>query len=166
MATTKRGTRARSKTAAGRPKKKVAKTAASSTRVAASKKKAAKPAAASAGKRPAVAGKAKADTPEVASLKARFQRERSQLDKRLTEAMREIGVLRHHEVRAAHLERQLQERDDLVARLQRQLAELERRPAAEPVYEREVQQTLVFVAPGEEVDEFEEDALADDDGVV
>ena len=165
MATTKRGTRAHSKTAAGRPKKKVTKTVAATAKRAASTKKAPKPAAAKTPKRPVVAAKAKADTPEVASLKARFQRERSQLDKRLTEAMREIGVLRHHEMRAAHLERQLQERDDLVARLQRQLTELERRPATEPVYEREVQQTMVFVATGEEVDEFEE-VVDDDDGVI
>jgi hypothetical protein len=116
-------------------------------------------------KRPAVA-KPVGDSQEVAALKAKFQRERSGLEKNLTEAVREIGMLRHHELRATHLERQLGERDATIARLQTQLADLERRPAA-PVYVHEVQQTLALgVAPAAEdatdLDAFEDDRLPEE----
>jgi hypothetical protein len=94
---------------------------------------------------------------ERVAHKNRFQRERSALEKNLTEAVREIGLLRHHEMRVAQLEHQLKERDDLIGRLQRQLEELQRRPA-EPIYEREVQQSFALVSPpSDDVDEFEDD---------
>lgn len=116
--------------------------------------------------------KAGADHPEIATLKARFQRERNGLEKRLTEAVREIGLLRHHELRAMQLERQVAERDATIVRLQTQLSELERRPA-EPVYVREVQQTLALVTPAHgldaaapDIDDFEDDQLADDADLV
>jgi len=109
-----------------------------------------------------------AESPELVALKARFQRERNGFEKRLTEAVREIGLLRHHELRAMQLERQLAERDATIGRLQTQVSQLERRPA-EPVYEREVQQTLALGAPAHQLDgsardldEFEDDRLEDD----
>ena len=106
---------------------------------------------------------AAADNKELVALKNRFQRERSGLEKNLTEAVREIGILRHHEMRVTQLERQLKERDDLIGRLQQQLEELQRRPV-EPIYEREVQQSFALVVPApDEVDEFEDAAqLADE----
>ncbi len=154
MATKKRSTGGRA-TASRK-----AKPAAKSQRTAkpqAAKARAAKPGRAgkSVKTKPPVAPKrAGADSKEVGALKARFQRERSALEKNLTEAVREIGVLRHHEMRAMQLERQLKERDDLIGRLQQQLDELQRR-AMEPVYEREVQQSFTLVAPArEDLDEF------------
>jgi hypothetical protein len=120
-------------------------------------------------KRPVVT-KPAGDGPEVVALKAKFQRERNALQKNLTEAVREIGLLRHHELRATHLERQLAERDATIARLQSQLADLERRPA-EPVYVHEVQQTLALgvasaVEDATDLDEFEDDRLPDETAVV
>ena len=116
----------------------------------------------------AVRRNAGAESPELVALKARFQRERNGFEKRLTEAVREIGLLRHHELRAMQLERQLAERDATIGRLQTQVSELERRPA-EPVYEREVQQTLALGAPARQLDgsardldEFEDDRLEDE----
>jgi len=116
--------------------------------------------------------KAGAESSEVAALKAKFQRERNGLEKRLTEAVREIGLLRHHELRAMQFERQVGERDATIGRLQMQLSELERRPA-ESVYVREVQQTLALVTPAHEIDvaapdldDFEDDRLADDADLV
>jgi len=100
---------------------------------------------------------ASAESKELLALKNRFQRERSALEKNLTEAVREIGVLRHHEMRVMQLERQLKERDELIGGLQRQLEELQRRPA-DPIYEREVQQSFALVSPAQdEVDEFEDE---------
>ena len=99
---------------------------------------------------------------ELAALKSRFQRERAALEKNLTEAVREIGVLRHHEMRAMQLERQVKERDELIGRLQQQLEELQRR-SVEPTYEREVQQSFALVTPAhDDVDEFEEPQLVDE----
>lgn len=131
-----------------------------------------------------------ADGPEVVSLKAKFNRERNGLEKRLTEAVREIGLLRHHELRAMQLERQVAEREATIERLQAQLADLERRPA-EPVYVHEVQQSLALGAPAHQhggmsavthadldgasadldhsavdLDEFEDERLADDADLV
>ncbi len=98
----------------------------------------------------------------VSALKARFQRERNGLEKNLTDAVREIGLLRHHELRVTQLERQLQERDETITRLQSRLAELERRPV-EPVYEDEVQHSFALPASAPELDEFEDDnPLAED----
>jgi len=129
----------------------------------AAKRPAAKPAAV---KAPPVESK------EVAALKTKFQRERSGLERRLTEAVREIGVLRHHELRAMQLERQLAERDATIGRLQLQLTELERRPT-ETIYIREVQQSLALGEPVNDLavsqtdlDEFEDDRLADDADLV
>lgn len=126
----------------------------------------AKPAAA---KRPAAKpAPAAVEHAEVTALKNKFQRERNGLEKRLTEAVREIGLLRHHELRAMQLERQVAERDATIERLQAQLVELQRRPA-EPVYVHEVQQSLALgvVSRDEDVetealDEFEEEQLVDD----
>jgi hypothetical protein len=125
------------------------------------------PARAAAPKRPTAkpARHAGAEHPEIATLKARFQRERHGLEKRLTEAVREIGLLRHHELRAMQLERQVAERDATIVRLQTQLSELERRPV-EPIYVREVQQTLALITPASDLDEFEDDQLADDADLV
>ena len=54
----------------------------------------------------------------------RFTRSRvGALEKQLTDTVREIGQLRHHEMRAAQLERQLKERDDLIVQLRGQLSE-------------------------------------------
>lgn len=131
-----------------------------------------------------------ADNPEVVSLKAKFNRERNGLEKRLTEAVREIGLLRHHELRAMQLERQVAEREATIERLQAQLADLERRPA-EPVYVHEVQQSLALGAPAHhhgtvsavahadldgasadldhsavDLDEFEDERIADDADLV
>jgi len=114
-------------------------------------------------KQPAAPKRAAAESKELVALKARFQRERSALEKNLTEAVREIGVLRHHEMRTMQLERQLKERDDLIGRLQEQLEELQRRPL-EPIYEREVQQSFTLVAPArDDVDEFTLAGGADED---
>lgn len=182
MATTKRNTKGR--TVATRAKKsaraaKSAKTSAKSAARPAGKAKVARKATAKprAGgvKRSAppkrVAATKPVDNREIVALKAKFQRERNGLQRNLTEAVREIGLLRHHELRATHLERQVAERDATIARLQTQLADLERRPA-EPVYVHEVQQTLalsVAAAPSEDatdLDEFEDDRLAEEADLV
>jgi hypothetical protein len=117
--------------------------------------------------------KSVADSAEVVAIKAKFQRERNGLQKNLTEAVREIGLLRHHELRVTQLERQLVERDAIIGRLQTQLAELQRRPA-EPVYVHEVQQTLALViaspqdaeAEATALEEFEDDRLPEEHDVV
>jgi hypothetical protein len=173
MATTKRSTKGRAKTrgaastarsravkkSAPAPKKSAARAGAKKSSVAKAKPAAAKQVAA---KKPA------AESVELVKLKAKAQREKSSLEKRLTEAAREIGLLRHHELRAMQLERQLAERDATIQRLQSQLAELESRPN-EPVYVREIQQTLALGGATREadvevtdVDEFEDDRLAND----
>ncbi|MCC6766697.1 MAG: hypothetical protein IT293_18720 [Deltaproteobacteria bacterium] len=126
------------------------------------------------------AGAAKApavESAEIAALKSKFQRERNGLERRLTEAVREIGMLRHHELRAMQLERQLAERDATILRLQQQLAVGERRAAEPLVHVHEVQQSLALVIPASEeldaadagddllagaLDEFEERQLVDD----
>lgn len=132
----------------------------------------AKPGAAKPGAAKPGAAKPSALNAELTTLKNKFQRERSALEKRLTEAVREIGMLRHHELRVMQLERQLAERDAVIGRLQSQLGELERRPT-EPVYVREVQQSLALGAPAlaiaesaTDLDEFDDDRVADDDGDV
>ena len=134
--------------------------------------------------------RAAADSPEVVALRAKFSRERNGLEKRLTEAVREIGLLRHHELRAMQLERVVAEREATIERLQAQLTDLQRRPA-EPVYVHEVQQSLALGAPAHhqgaisvaahagvdcgsadldqsavDLDEFEDDRLGDDADLV
>jgi len=118
--------------------------------------------------RPSTSPRPAAESAEVVALRAKFQRERNGFEKRLTEAVQEIGILRHHELRAMQLERQLAERDAVIARLQAELAEIERRPA-EPVYVHEVQQTLALVGSARaieveepELDEFEDERVPDD----
>lgn len=106
-----------------------------------------------------------AESPEVTALKSRFQREKAALEKSLTEAVREIGLVRHHELRVTQLERQLQERDDAIAGLQQRLTDLERRPV-EPSYEAEAQHSFALASPGAELDEFEDDnPLAEEDEI-
>ena len=90
--------------------------------------------------RPAAAGAA---SRELTALKARFQREKAALEKRLTESVREIGQLRHHEARATQLERQLKERDETIGQLRSQLSELRNRELAPPEDE-EVQPSLAL----------------------
>ena len=94
---------------------------------------------------------------------AALQREKRALEKRLTEAVREIGQLRHHEARVAQLERQLKERDDALAQLRSQLNERRAREYGVPDDD-DVQPSLALgsrtphdfdddVAPDEEDDE-------------
>jgi hypothetical protein len=174
MATTKRSTKGRAKArrattpARSRAAKKTApapkkKSAARAGTKASAKVKPARPSAAKqAAKKPG------GESSELVALRAKAQREKSGLEKRLTEAAREIGLLRHHELRAMQLERQLAEREATIQRLQTQLADLERRPS-EPVYVREVQQSLALGSPARDadadvtdVDEFEDDRRDDD----
>lgn len=181
MATTKRSTKGRataSRAKSTAPKTRVVKKATTAKKPVANAKAvvkakpiAAKPIAKTKPARvaaPKQAAKKPADTPEIVALKAKASRERNALERRLTDAVREIGILRHHELRAMQFERQLAERDVTIGRLQTQLAELERRPA-EPIYVREIQQTLALVDPVNEttieaadLDEFEDDRSAED----
>lgn len=189
MATTKRSKRGRTVATRAKASARSAKSAkATKTSTKTSAKKSAKAAPGSAGKakpigkavaKPTLRGakraviKSGAESAEVVAIKAKFQRERNGLQKNLTEAVREIGLLRHHELRVTQLERQLAERDTVIGRLQAQLAELQRRPA-EPVYVHEVQQTLALgiVSPqdvegeGAALDEFEDDRLPEESDVV
>ena len=180
MATTKRSKRGRAaatrakstsksapSTAKKRPPARVAKAKAAKTKAAAQPKRAI-------AAKPSPKGKAvAAESSAMTALKAKFQRERKQLEKNLTEAVREIGLLRHHELRATQFERQLADRDATIGRLQAQLADLERRPV-EPVYVHEVQQSLalggsahdVEPAMAADLDEFEDEVLADEGGLV
>lgn len=125
-------------------------------RNAASARKPARPA----GKASATGGTSGA---EVTKLKARFEREKSGLERRLTETVREIGQLRHHEARVGQLERQLKERDDTIAQLRGQLNELRNRPSA-PLDDPEVQPSLALGerAP-RDLDDFDDDISLDDE---
>ena len=179
MATTKRSKKGRAtssraiKAARGRatkaaksaPKRKTATRAMASAKTSARTKPVAKPKVAAPSTK-----RAAAEPREVTALKAKFQRERNALERNLTEAVREIGVLRHHELRAMQLERQLADRDAIITRLQTQLSDLERRPA-EPVYVREVQQSLALGGSphdteAADLDEFEDERLPDDADLV
>lgn len=148
----KKATPAKKPVAQAKPKAKAKTVKAKPTRAAAPKQGAKKP----------------VESPAIVALKAKASRERNALERRLTEAVREIGSLRLHELRAMQLERQLAERDATIGRLQTQLTELERRPA-EPIYVREIQQTLALGEPVSEsdaeatdLDEFEDDRIGDD----
>ena len=100
---------------------------------------------------------------EAAQLKARFAREKAQLEKRLTDTVREIGQLRHHEARVTQLERQLKERDETIGQLRSQLSELRNRPLA-PIDDEEIQPSLALGSRvPRDLDEFDEDAAPDDD---
>ncbi len=179
MATTKRSKKGRAtsnrasksprgraaKTAKSTPKRKPATRAAASAKTSAKTKPVTKPKVAA-----PTTKRAAAENREVTALKAKFQRERSALEKNLTEAVREIGALRHHELRAMQLERQLADRDAIITRLQTQLSDLERRPA-EPVYVHEVQQSLALGGSthgieAADLDEFEDERLPDDADLV
>ena len=102
-------------------------------------------------------------TRELAALKTRFQREKSAFERRLTETVREIGQLRHHEARAMQLERQLKERDDTIAQLRTQLNDLRNRELA-PAEDEEVQPSLALgPRAAHDLDEFDDDVAAEDD---
>jgi len=112
--------------------------------------RAAKPAAASAASR------------EVVALKAKLEREKVGFEKRLTDTMREIATLRHHEARAAQLERQLKERDELIVQLRTQLDDLRNRAVVTPD-EEDMQQSLALGSRGGEYDEFDDDVAPEED---
>jgi predicted RNase H-like nuclease (RuvC/YqgF family) len=158
MATTKRGKKAR----AGARKPTAARGKSASARKRASAKSSTK-----AGKRPAAAKTAKKAGAKAAAgggaalaqQKARFDRERDDLQKRLTDMVREIGELRHHEMRATQLARQVAERDQTIAGLRRELSELRSRPAAAPTD----QASLDFGSEELRVDDLDESVSLDDE---
>ncbi len=117
-------------------------------------------AAAGATQRPAPAGAAASR--EVAALKARLEREKTNFERRLTDTVREIAQLRHHEARATQLERQLKERDDLIAQLRTQLNDLRNREIVTPDDE-EIQPSLALGSRGHDFDEFDEDVAPEED---
>ena len=99
---------------------------------------------------------------ELAALKARFVREKSALEKRLTDTVREIGQLRHHEARAAQLERQLKERDDTIAQLRSQLSGMRQRDLA--AADDDVQPSLALGSRRrDDLDDFEEELDVEED---
>jgi predicted RNase H-like nuclease (RuvC/YqgF family) len=99
----------------------------------------------------------------LAALKARLEREKGAFEKRLTDTVREIAQLRHHEARAAQLERQLKERDELIVQLRTQLNELRNREIGTPDDD-EVQPSLALGARApRDLDEFDEDVGPEDD---
>jgi len=112
--------------------------------------------------RPAATGAA---SRELATLKVRFQREKTTLEKRLTESVREIGQLRHHEARAAQLERQLKERDETIGQLRSQLSELRNRELAPPEDE-EVQPSLALGEREPNDLDFDEEVDPEDDELI
>jgi hypothetical protein len=112
--------------------------------------RAAKPAAASAASR------------EVVALKTKLEREKAGFEKRLTDTMREIATLRHHEARAAQLERQLKERDELIVQLRTQLNDLRNREIVTPDDE-DIQPSLALGSRGSDYDEFEDDVGPEED---
>ncbi len=110
--------------------------------------------ASSSGRKATAAG---ATSRELATLK----REKSALEKRLTDTVREIGQLRHHETRAAQLERQLKERDETIAQLRAQVGSLRNRGLAE---NDEAQPSLALGSRSvDDIDEFGDEEVQDDD---
>jgi hypothetical protein len=102
-------------------------------------------------------------TAGLAALKSRFQKEKSALEKRLTDSVREIGQLRHHEARVAQLERQLKERDETIGQLRAQVSELRNRDL-EPPDDEEVQPSLALGSrSSRDLDDLEEDLGPEDD---
>lgn len=100
---------------------------------------------------------------EVAALKAKLEREKISFEKRLTDTVREIGQLRHHEARAAQLERQLKERDELIAQLRTQLNDLRNREIVAPGDD-EIQPSLALGSrASRDLDEFDEDVGPEED---
>ncbi len=123
-------------------------------------KKAPRRAAKKASARPAAKGAASGGgaARELTALKARFQREKSALEKRLTDTVREIGQLRHHETRAAQLERQLKERDETIGQLRTQLSELRNRPLASREDD-DAQPSLALGSRGHGLDDYDDDDI-------
>jgi chromosome segregation ATPase len=95
---------------------------------------------------------------ELAALK----REKNTLEKQLTETVREIGQLRHHEARAAQFERQLKERDETIARLRSQLHERREREYTPPDDEVQPSLALGSRAP-RDLDDLDDDIVPDDE---
>lgn len=98
----------------------------------------------------------------LTALKARFDRERGSLERRLTETVREIGQLRHHELRVGQLERQLAERDETIRKLRAELDGVRDRTAAPRLTEE--QPSLVFGSEvARDLDSFDDDGGLDDE---
>jgi len=81
---------------------------------------------------------------EIALLKTRLQRQKITLERRLTEAVREIGQLRYHEARTEQLERQLQERDQIIEQLRSEVGTLRARSHERAHEPDEAQRSLSF----------------------
>ena len=184
MATTKRGTKSGAKARPARPggakkgsAKKTGAKRAKTKKVSAAKARTKKSGATKAAvtkpraKKPAVkkasvrkpAGHAAADLAAAAltkKLKAQFARERGALERRLTETVREIGLLRHHEMRAMQFERQLAERDATIADLRRELEVQQRTPSPPPP---DTQTGLNFGGGTLGIDDLDETAAAEDE---
>jgi hypothetical protein len=76
--------------------------------------------------------------------------------------VREIAQLRHHEARAAQLERQLKERDELIVQLRSQLHDLRNREIV--AADEEIQPSLALGARApRDLDEFDEDVGPEED---
>lgn len=102
----------------------------------------------------------------LASLKARFDRERGQLERRLTEMVREIGQLRHHELRSTQLERQLAERDETIRKLRAELEGLRARTEGD-ARSVEEQPSLAFGSQvARDLDAFDDDGPDDEDEIL
>ena len=110
-----------------------------------------------------IPGDIEASGSERRKLAALLAIPRNELEKRLTDSVREIGQLRHHEARVGQLERQLKERDDAITQLRGQLSELRSRPAA-VVDDPELQPSLALGerAP-RDLDDFDDEIPIDDD---
>jgi len=170
MPTTKRGKGTRS--AKGRTARGARNTRRTTPRTAKARKKTAPRRAANAAKGRADAARTKkraaapaggAASRELAALKTRLEREKSGFEKRLTDTVREIAQLRHHEARAAQLERQRKERDELIAQLRTQLNDLRNREIVAPDDD-EVQPSLALESRATpDLDEFDEDAGPEED---
>ena len=148
---------ARKKTRSAKAKKVARGRATSPSRKQAAPRRAAK--AAAAPKRKAATGAA---SRELAAMKARLEREKAGFEKRLSETVREIAQLRHHEARAAQLDRQLKERDELIAHLRTQLNDLRNREIVTPEDE-EVQPSLALGSRSQDFEEFDEDVEPEED---
>jgi hypothetical protein len=151
---------------AGRARTKVRRPAKAAARAAGSAKPTRAPGGAARGgtaKRAGTASARGSGAGEIAKLKARFQRERSQLEKRLTETVREIGQLRHHEMRASQLERQLGERDATIGALRKEVETLQAQAARAPV-SADAQPSLDFgMHESGDLDDLDEPGLDSDD---
>jgi predicted RNase H-like nuclease (RuvC/YqgF family) len=148
-------------TAAGRGAKSRAATSKSRAKTSA-RRTAASQGAARSGKKTA-RGTAGTSASAIAAVKSRFEREKTALEKRLTESVREIGQLRHHEARVAQLERQLKERDETIGQLRSQVSELRNRDL-DPHDDEEVQPSLALGSrSSRDIDDLEDDLGPDDD---